>query len=160
MPRLDCLPELQQNVILTYPCQINDDAPWTQATTPLSARRVALVTTSGLHVRSDTPFISAHHGNDVSYRVIPSDAPPGELLMSHPSISFDRSGIQQDVNITFPVDRLRELRERGDVGSLATNYYSFHGAIRDHRALSADTAPEVARRLREDGVDTVLLTGP
>jgi D-proline reductase (dithiol) PrdB len=160
MPRLDHLPELQRNVILTYPCQINDDVPWTTVLTPVSARRVALVTTSGLHVRGDTPFVSAHAGSDVSYRVIPSDTPLGELLISHPSISFDRSGIQQDVNVTFPIDRLRELCERGEIGSLATSYYSFHGAIRDHRALGERTAPDVARRLLEDTVDTVLLTGP
>ena len=160
MPRLEFLPELQRNVILTFPCQINDDAPWTISSAPLEARRVAIVTTSGLHLRRDAPFVSAHAAQDVSFRVIPSDAPLGELLLSHPSISFDRSGIQQDLNVTFPADRLRELRDRGEIGSLATSHYSFHGAVRDVTALQQTTGAEVARRLREDRVDTVLVTGP
>jgi D-proline reductase (dithiol) PrdB len=160
MPRLEYLPELQRNVILTFPCQINDDAPWTSSSGPLSTRRVAIVTTSGLHVRGDIPFVSAHAGQDVSFRVIPSDVPPRDLLLSHPSISFDRSGIQQDLNVTFPADRLHELRDRGEIGSVATNHYSFHGAVRDHIRLQETTGAEVALRLREDRVDTVLVTGP
>ncbi|MGE3913111.1 MAG: glycine/sarcosine/betaine reductase selenoprotein B family protein [Chloroflexota bacterium] len=160
MPRLDYLPELQRNVILTFPCQINDDVPWTHSPAPLATRRVAIVTTSGLHVRGDVSFVSAHAGEDVSFRVIPSDAPAGDLLLSHPSISFDRSGIQQDLNVTFPADRLRELRDRGVIGSVATNHYSFHGAVRDHRRLQETTGAEVARLLSADHVDTVVLTGP
>ena len=151
MPRLEYLPELQRNVILTFPCQINDDVPWTPSPAPLTTRRVAIVTTSGVHVRGDVSFVSAHAGEDVSFRVIPSDVRPSELLLSHPSISFDRSGIQQDLNVTFPVDRLRELRDRGEIGSLATNYYSFHGAVRDHLRLQ-ETAAARRRFVRsEDG---------
>ena len=32
-----------------------------------------------------------------------------ELVMSHSSVNFDRTGFQQDINIVFPVDRLRDL---------------------------------------------------
>lgn len=160
MPRLEYLPELARNAILTYPCQLNDGAPWTPVTRLLAERRVALVTTSGLHLRGDVPFVSGHHGSDVSFRAIPSDTPPRELLLSHPSISFDRSGIQRDLNVTFPMDRLRELRDEAVVGSLASCYYSFHGAIHEYAGLQERTGPEVARLLLEDGVDTALITGP
>ena len=35
-----------------------------------------------------------------------------ELTMSHVSTNFDRSGFYQDVNTSFPIDRLRELARR------------------------------------------------
>ena len=91
---------------------------------PLRERRVALVTTSGLHVRGDRPFgIGA-----TDYRVIPGDTPAAELLMSHVSVNYDRSGFQEDLNVVFPLDRLRELAAEGVIGSVAAFHYSFMGA--------------------------------
>ena len=48
--------------------------------------------------------------------------------MSHISTNFDRTGFQQDINVVFPVDRLRELAARGTIGSVADFHYSFMGA--------------------------------
>ena len=65
---------------------------------PLDERRVAIVTTSGLHARGDRPFdIGA-----ADYRVIPGDTPAADLVMSHVSVNFDRSGFQEDINVVFP----------------------------------------------------------
>jgi hypothetical protein len=44
------------------------------------------------------------------------------------------------------------------LGSLAPNAYSFMGALREVAKLEAESAPEVARRLREDGAEVALLT--
>jgi D-proline reductase (dithiol) PrdB len=55
---------------------------------------------------------------------------------------------------------VRELVEGGEVGSLGSRYYSFMGAQRPpYDRLLEDTGPEVARRLRADGVEVVFLTG-
>ena len=37
---------------------------------------------------------------------------------------------QRDINVVFPVDRVRELVGQHEIGSLASTYYSFMGAQR------------------------------
>lgn len=157
MPRLEHLPPIRRNEMLAFPGQINETTPWAPLARPLSEARLALVTSAGLHRRGDTPFMSLKTF-DQSYRAIPLDTPPADIVQSHSSIGFDRSAIQRDLNVTYPIDRLRELVERGVVGSLATTHYSFMGALRVWDRLEGETGPEVARLLREDGVDAVLLT--
>jgi D-proline reductase (dithiol) PrdB len=119
---------------------------------PLGRRRVAIVTTSGLHARGDRPFdIGA-----ADYRVISGDMPAAELVMSHVSVNFDRSGFQEDVNVVFPMDRLRELESDRVIGSVSGFHYSFMGAA-PIRALEPK-AKELAALLKKDRVDAVLLT--
>lgn len=119
---------------------------------PLRERRVAIVTTSGVHTRGDRPFdIGA-----ADYRVIPGDAPAADLIMSHVSVNFDRSGFQEDINVVFPIDRLRELLADGAIGSISDFHYSFMGAA-PIRALEPK-ARELAGLLKQDRVDAVLLT--
>ena len=119
---------------------------------PLSGRRVAIVTTSGLHARADRPF---EHGA-ADYRIIPGDTPAAELVMSHTSVNYDRSGFQEDVNVVFPLARLRELAAEGIVGSVAAFHYSFMGAA-PIRALEPK-GRELAGLLKKDRVDAVLLS--
>jgi D-proline reductase (dithiol) PrdB len=119
---------------------------------PLRERRVAIVTTSGVHVRGDRRFeIGA-----ADYRVIPGDTPAGNLIMSHVSVNFDRSGFQEDINVVFPIDRLRELLAEDVIGSVSEFHYSFMGAA-PIRALEPK-ARELAALLKKDRVDAVLLT--
>jgi D-proline reductase (dithiol) PrdB len=155
MPRLEALSELQRKTLLSHPCLLNDTAPWTPLRKPLAEARLALVTTAGLHVRGDRPF----SGGDQSFRVIPSTTPARDIVQSHASIGFDRSGLQQDLNVVFPVDRLQELVRQREIGSPGRRFFSFMGAQRTYDRLLNDTGPAVAQMLREDGVDVVLLTG-
>ncbi len=154
MPRLDRLPQINRNNLLTFPAQVNDGAPFTPLAKPLLACRLAIVTTAGLHRRGDRPFGPA----DQSYRVIPSSTPTAEIIQSHTSLGFDRVAIMRDVNVSFPVDRLRELVARGELGGLAPSSYSFMGAQRDAGRIERETGPEVGRRLRDEGVDAALVT--
>ncbi len=119
---------------------------------PLHRRRVAIVTTSGVHLRGDR----AYDIGATDYRVIPGDIPAGGLLMSHVSVNFDRSGFQEDINVVFPIDRLRELKVEGVIGSVSDFHYSFMGAA-PIRALEPK-ARELAALLKKDRVDAVLLT--
>ena len=115
-------------------------------------RRVAIVTTAGLHRRDDDNFDLL----DLSYRVIPGDVPADDLVMTQSSVNFDRTGFQQDINVVFPLDRLRELQARGEIGSIAAFHYAFNGAGQLASAYEA-TARQVARMLKEDGVNAALL---
>lgn len=154
MPRLEDLTEVQRQSALNFACFEYDDAPYVPLRKPLRDAKLALVTTAGLHKRGDRPFTSG----DQSYRVIPSDTPVNDILQTHTSIGFDRTPFYRDINVTFPVDRLRELAERGVIGGLARNYYSFMGAQGNPKQILEQTGPEVARLLLEEGVDAALLT--
>jgi D-proline reductase (dithiol) PrdB len=154
MPRLDRLPEVQRNNLLTQPVPEFDSAPCTPLPKPLSECTLAIVTTAGIHRRDDKPFT----GGDQTYRVIPSSSAQADILQSHASIGFDRSATYRDLNVVFPLDRVRELVERGALAALAPNFYSFMGAQRDTTRIQEETGPEVGRRLAEAGVDVVLIT--
>ena len=127
--------------------------PWARGPA-LAQRRVAIVTTAGLHVRSDRPFGAGAAGMD--YRVIPGNVASADLVMSHLSVNFDRSGFQADWNVVFPLDRLKELVREKLVGAIAAFHYSFMGASQGH-TLEAK-ARELAGLMKKDSVDAVLLT--
>ena len=76
--------------------------------------------------------------------------------MTHSSVHFDRTGFREDVNLVFPIDRLRELAREGVVGSVADYHYSLMGAGWLPEQIEP-TMRELARLLREDGVDAVCL---
>ena len=118
---------------------------------PLARRKVALVTTAGLQVRGDLPF----RAGSSDYRVIPRDTPAADIVMSHLSVNYDRTGFQEDINVVLPVDRIRELHEQGVVGALAEYDYSFMGAA----SITAiePKARELAGLLKRDGVDAAVL---
>jgi D-proline reductase (dithiol) PrdB len=154
MPRLDRLPEANRKTLLNAPVQVNEGTPFARPAKPLTSCRVAIVTTAGLHRRGDRPFGPGEH----TYRVIPVDTPDADIVQSHTSIGFDRTPLMRDLNITYPIDRLRELAARGTLGPLAPNGYAFMGALRELTKVAGETGPEVAGRLRADGADVALLT--
>ena len=158
MPRLEILSEVQRQMLQFFPCMESDDVPWSPLQKPLAESTVAIVTTAGLHLRDDQPFNRDHPGGESTYRVLPSDADNADIVQSHFSIGFDRTAIYRDINITYPIDRMRELAADGTVEALAPNNYSFMGALRDCTVVAEQTGPEVAQRLKDEGVDLVFLT--
>lgn len=158
MPKLEGLGEKQRKMLQEWPCDEHEETPWTPMCKPLADSKVALVTTAGLHIRGDMPFVVDGKGGDTSYRVIPRNTAAKDILQSHTSIGFDRTTTYRDLNIVFPIDRLDELEKRGEIGSLAHNYYSYMGALRDLTGINDKSGPEVARRLKLEGVEVVLLT--
>ena len=158
MPKLERLSAVVRQVLTSFPCLEPDDTPWTVPNRELKHSRLALVTSAGLHLRGDKPFAADVKGGDTSYRVIPSDAKATDILQSHTSIGFDHTAIYRDLNVTYPLDRMRELVAQGVVGGLAPNGYSFMGALRDVRRIQEETGPEVAQRLKDEGAEVVFLT--
>jgi D-proline reductase (dithiol) PrdB len=153
VPRLDRLPQVTRTKLLTRPVEIHHDSPFTPLATPLSEARLAIVTTAGLHLRGDEPFSA----DDGSFRVIPSSAGEADLVQSHTSIGFERASQARDINVVFPLDRLRELVERGELGAVAANHYSLLGAQHDSTIPAKVSGAEIAARLLGE-VDVVLLT--
>jgi D-proline reductase (dithiol) PrdB len=95
---------------------------------------------------------------DPTYRVIPWNTPRDQLCITHDY--YDHRDADKDVNIVLPLDRLQELANSGVIGEAAPLHYSFMGHIdgRHVARLLTETAPEVARRLKHEEVDAVVLT--
>lgn len=155
MVRLADLPEWEREHLL----HLRDQAPrlpgrpWAEGP-PLNRRRVALVSTAGLHRRDDRPFGGGASATE--YRVIPSDTAAATLVMGHVSVNFDRSGFREDPNLVFPLDRLKELAADGTIGSVADFHYSFMGAPFPPTQFEP-RARELAGLLARDKVDAALL---
>jgi D-proline reductase (dithiol) PrdB len=154
MPRLSTLPQIQRNMLSTRAVEINSSAPRAELRRPLPAATLAIVTSAGLHGRGDRPF----GREDPTYRVIPSDVAAADVLQSHSSLAFDKTAFIRDVNVVFPIDRLGELVADGRVGRIGPRHYSVMGALPDMSRLRDETAPALAARLVDDGVDVVVLT--
>jgi D-proline reductase (dithiol) PrdB len=148
--RLDRLPPAQAERYAALECPAFATTPWV-AGPSLTRRRVAIVSSAGLVVRGGRAF----RGREPDYRVIPATTRPEDLLCSHISINFDRTGFQEDWNVVFPIDRLNEMAAEGTIGSVAATHYSFMGAA-DPLEMEA-AAREVAGRLHEDAVNAVIL---
>lgn len=140
-----------------YPWRRIDPVPWTPLAKPLSECRVALVSSAAQVLAGQAPFDADAKGGDCSFREIPSGASCTDFRDTHPSTHFDHTGLRADLNVAFPLDRVRELAHRGRIGSVAPRHLSFCGAITAPGRLCRDSAPAAAGLLRGDGVDVALL---
>ena len=150
MVRLSQFDESERRNLLELPCPAYPATPLV-AGVRLAEARLVLISTAGLHRRSDRPFRLGESG----YRLIPQECRANELVMSHVSKNFDRTGFQQDLNMVFPIDRLGELVAEGTIASLAEYHYSFMGAT-DPTAMEQE-ARQLAAILRKDRVTAALL---
>ena len=135
-----------------------DPVPVAPFNKSLSEARVALITSAGFHTAQQPEFDQGISMGDASFREIPNDIDVQTLIESHNSSSFDHAGVEADKNLALPLDRFRELEAEGAIGRLNDRHFSFMGSILNPRRLIKETAPQVARAFREDGVDAVLLT--
>ena len=150
MVHLREIPDHLREALINQELPVYGDTPWVTPK-PLNECRVALISTAGLHRREDPPFTPG----SADYRIIPDDYDMDQLVMSHLSTNFDRSGFYQDVNTSFPFDRLGELADEGVIGSVASRHYSFMGATPP--TVMEPIARDLAVVLKADNVDAVVL---
>ena len=123
---------------------------------PLSDAKVAIVTTAALH-RENTPGFQIGD-SDYHYETLPRDV--RDLKLGHHSVNFDRGGFAADLNVVYPIDRLQELASTGVIGEVAENHYAFAGnQSATVSEIRLDSGPHCAKKMREENVDVVLLTG-
>ncbi len=134
----------------------NETIAWAPLRKPLAQCSVALVSTAGVHQKSQPAHDLLNPHGDASFREIPSNTPTSELAVDH--VHYDTSDANEDPNCVFPLDRLRELADMGMIGSIAPMHYVFMGFIPDGRLLRDTTAPVAAERLLAQGTDVVVLT--
>ncbi|HAK60596.1 MAG TPA: hypothetical protein DCO77_09470 [Nitrospiraceae bacterium] len=151
-------PSLAKGFIESFAPWESEDVPWTAVKKSLADMTVAVVTTAGVHHKDQKPFNMVDPDGDPVYRIIDGTRPLSTLMITHDY--YDHKDADRDINIVFPVERLREFAEEGIMGKLADRHYSFMGHIigRHIAALIDHEAPRVAKRLRKDKVDAVILT--
>jgi D-proline reductase (dithiol) PrdB len=135
-----------------------EGVPWTPLGKSLPECKVALVTTAGVHHRDQPPFDMHDREGDPSFRVIDAFRPVSDLMITHDY--YDHSDADQDINIVFPVERLKELEREGVIGQAARFHYAFMGHIvgRHIKTLVNESAADVTGKLKAEAIDIVLLT--
>jgi D-proline reductase (dithiol) PrdB len=141
----------------TYPWRRIDPVPVASVTKPLNDCRVALLSSAGLVVPGDEPFSDAVRGGDTSFRVISGDVDLQSLEEYHRSESFSHDGIDADRNMGLPLERVHELAELGEIGSVAPRHISVMGSITRPRRFVKETLGAIARIFVEDHVDLALM---
>ncbi len=126
---------------------------WTPVSKPLSEAVVALASAAGIHLKTDKRFNLA---GDFTFRLIPGDATAKDLMVSHGG--YDNADANKDINCMFPIDRMHELAAEGFIKAFAPVNFGFMGGGGDQDKFANETGPEIARQLKEEGVDYVLLT--
>jgi D-proline reductase (dithiol) PrdB len=132
--------------------------PFTPFEGQLSRATVALVTAGGVHLRDQEPFNIADELGDLGYRVIPPDADTSSLMVTHHH--YDHTDADQDINVVFPIDVLRELKAEGIIGDVASKHIGYMGYTMQLKAMYEGTAPQIANEIdRGSRADVVILTG-
>jgi D-proline reductase (dithiol) PrdB len=150
MARLEDIPEGEREMMKNLRMPVFETTPFVKGK-PLSQRRVAILSTAALQKRDDRVF----YRGEASYRIIPGDTDPNDIIMAHGSVNFDRSGFQQDLNVCFPLQRLHELVDEGFIGSVADYHYTVLGGLPPEQ--NEGSARQMAGLMKREGVDTVLL---
>jgi D-proline reductase (dithiol) PrdB len=144
-------------LLKAYPWRRIDPVPWAPLKKSLKDSRAVVISSAGLVRPNQEPFDDSIRGGDYSFREIASDTNVLTLVDTHRSGLYDHSALEQDPNLAFPLDRLRELVKCGRIGSLNHRHLSFMGSITAPGRLVKKTTPPEVRKLVEDGVDIALL---
>jgi D-proline reductase (dithiol) PrdB len=153
MARLEDIPEATRIAAAELPCPSFETTPFV-AGPKLAKRRVAIISSAGLLHRGARPFARPLHDGEGECRAVPSTWHARDILVSHASVNFDRTGFQRDINVVFPIDRLRDLAAAGDIGSVAETHFTFIPVADPTPARIAD---EMAAALHSTRVDGVIL---
>jgi hypothetical protein len=113
-----------------------DPPPWTPISKPLSALRISLIGSGGVHLDDQEPF---HFRNDTSIREVPLEAPAARLRVSH--FGYDTSDVKRDAGCVLPLQAVGELDREGVLGAVADPALSFMGGIYSARRVRDELAP-------------------
>ena len=132
--------------------------PFTPFDSELAKSTVALVTAAGVHLRDQEPFNIADELGDLGYRIIPDDVDSSQLMVTHHH--YDHSDADQDINVVFPIDALRDLQSEGFIRDVAKKHVGYMGYTMQLKAMYEGTAREIANEIDKGSrADLVVLTG-
>ncbi len=133
-----------------------ESTPWTPLGKPLEECKVALLTTGGVHLRTDMPFDMLDKDGDPTFRRIPSGTASRNLIITHDY--YDHDDADQDINLVLPIDIVKKAHQQGLIGDVSDYFYSFMGHIAGPHlvTLMEETAIEVAKELVSQQADVAV----
>src|SRR6266404_5426090 len=131
--------------------------PFTPFDRELSQSAIAIVTAGGVHLKDQEPFNIADELGDLGYREIPPDVDSSQLMVTHHH--YDHTDADQDINVVFPIDVLRDLETEGVIGGIARKHIGYMGYTMQLKAMYEGTAREIANDIDKGSrADAVVLT--
>jgi len=135
--------------------------PWTPMSKPLSETTLALVTSSGISLKTDPPFDMEREKReplwgDRSYRKIPRGTTGKEIDVNH--LHINTSLAKQDINVILPLARMAEFEQEKIIGRLAPTAYSFYGFQWQNTDFLKEAIEPISKDMKTEKVEAVLLT--
>jgi D-proline reductase (dithiol) PrdB len=137
------------------------DIPWTPLSKPLNQTAISLVTSAGISLKSDPPFDMEREKRepfwgDRSYRMIPRGTTEKDIDIHH--LHINTTYIRQDINVILPLARMAEFEKEGIIGFLAPTSYSFYGFQWQNTDFLQQSIKPISKKMKQEGVEAVLLT--
>jgi len=132
--------------------------PFTPFDRELSKSTISIVTAGGVHLRDQEGFNIGDELGDLTFREIPADVDSSHLMVTHHH--YDHRDADQDINVVFPIDVLRDLEAEGIIGGIARKHIGYMGYTMQLKAMYEGTAREIANEIDKGSrADAVVLTG-
>lgn len=113
---------------------------------------VGVFVSCGAQLPEDPPLGETE---DISFRLLPRDVPIDRFMISHRTLV--RKWAVEDLNVAYPIDRLKELEAEGAFKRLAHTNVSMVGSLERYTELVEQTVPAIKAIFDAQGVDLVLL---
>jgi len=121
---------------------------------PLDQTTVALVTSAGITQPGQPPMDGPNIEGDYTIRLLDIDTPTSDLSIWH--THFDLAPAL-DINVVYPIDRLKELAADGTIGGVASPAVSFMGYFTNVFRIRDEVAPAVVDAVVKSAADAALL---
>jgi D-proline reductase (dithiol) PrdB len=123
---------------------------------PLAECCLTLVSSCGVHLKTEKPLDVCHPFGDFRFTRVPSAATQDDLIIHQ--LKFPHDDADLDINVIFPIERLQEFCEEGRLGGLTQNFFSFIGYNMDPEKFERTVAAGIAAAVvDEERADCVLL---
>src|SRR4029077_9986481 len=119
---------------------------------PIAETTIALFASCSASLPED-PILG--ETEDISFRLIHRDTPMSRLVVAHKTKV--RKWAVEDLNVAFPLERMREMEAEGAFKRLAHTAVSMVGSIQRFTELVEQTVPAIKQIYDSHGVDLVFL---
>lgn len=130
--------------------------PQARLAKPLRASRLTLVSSCGVHMKTDPPLDVCHPFGDFRFSRISSKAKHTDLIIHQ--LKYPHDDADLDINVIFPIERLQEFCQEGRLGGLTPNFFSFIGYNMNPEKFERTVADGIAEAVvEEERADCALL---
>ena len=152
-------PDLWHTINERYPGSMirkESFVPQARLRKPLAASRLTLVSSCGVHLKTDQPLDVCHTFGDFRFMRVPSAAKHHDLIIHQ--LKYPHDDADLDINVIFPIERLQELCKEGQLDGLTPNFLSFIGYNMNPEKFERTVAAGIAEAVvQEERADCALL---